>query len=129
MLYRIETPKGYISVERGVIDRIVAEAAARLSGRVFLSNHKGKIIPLKMRYGSFDAKNCTEIRNGKDGLDIRVNVVVRFGTSIGMVTEQLITEIKQDIERYAGTEANSIAIAVTGLISKKIARRSIEIKG
>jgi uncharacterized alkaline shock family protein YloU len=129
MLYKTETGQGSISIGGNVIVRIIFEATAKLSGRAFLSNHKGKMIARKQRLGAFDLKDYCEMTMGTQGLDIRVFILIRFGTSIGAVTEQLIEYIKTDIEKMTGIEVNSIAIVVSGLLSKKISRRNIEIKG
>ena len=119
MLYKTETVQGAISISGSVIARIIFEAASRLPGHVFLANHKGKMIAKKQRLGAFDTKDYCEMTMGLQGLDIRVFILVRFGTSIGSVTEQLIEDIKADIERMTGIEVNSTAIVVSGLISKK----------
>lgn len=129
MLYKVEAKQGSIIINKAVIGKIILEAIGQFKGRIWISNHKGKIVNLKQRWGAPDGTDYMYIAMGKKGLDIRVNIVIRFGTSIGMVTEQLIHDIKYDIERLTGIEANSIAIVVTGLISKQITRRNIEVKG
>lgn len=129
MLYRIETDEGNITLSKAVIGKIVMESIEQFSGRVLITNHKGKIVRLKQKYGVTDATDNMEIIMGDNGLDIRIFIAIKFGTSIGMVTEQLIQGIKYDIERLTGFEANSIAVVVTGLLSKQMSRRNIEIKG
>ncbi len=127
MLYKIEFDEGYISVDKAVIGKIVAKAVSHFGGRVWISNHKGKIIGL--RHKRADVSDHMDISMGKKGLDLRIYIVIRFGSSISMITEQLIHDIKTDLEKYIRIEANSIALVITGLISKQISRRNIEIKG
>lgn len=129
MLYKIDYDEGYIAVDKAVIGRIVQEAISKFHGRVWLSNHKGKIIGFRQRRVNYDVSDNMDISMGEKGPDIRIFIVMRFGTSIGMVTEQLIHDIKYDMERLINLEANSIAVVVTGLISKQITRRNIEVKG
>lgn len=124
-----ETQNGNIKIRRTVIGRIIIEAIERFNGRVKITNHKGKIIRLKDKYGIPDATDYFDITMNDNGLDLRFYVAIRFGTSIGLVTETLINEIKSDIEKLTSIEANSIAIIVTGLISKKITRRNIVVRG
>lgn len=128
MLYKIEFTEGYIAIDKAVIGRIVMEALSHFNGRVWLSNHKGKVIGLKQRRANYDLSDHMDISMCEKGLDLRVFIVIRFGTSIGMITEQLIQEIKHDLERFTRIEANSIAVVVTGLISKQITKRNIEVK-
>lgn len=129
MLYIRETEQGSITIRKPVIGSIIFKAIGRQNGRVFLSNHKGKLIRIKYKHGSIDASDFIEITFDEKGVDIRFFIAIKFGTSISMVTEQLIQELKRDIEYLTGLEANSIAIVVTGLIAKQITRRNIEVKG
>ncbi len=68
-----------------------------------------------------------EITLSENGLDIRVFVVLRFGTSITQVTNRLADDIHSRIKTMTGMEPNSVAIVVTGMISKNIAPRHIEV--
>jgi uncharacterized alkaline shock family protein YloU len=129
VLCKVKTKVGTITVNKAVIGRIISEALAQFKGRVWVSNRKGKIIGYRQRFVAFNATDYIDINIGEKGLDIRIYIVVRFGTSIGMTTEQLIHDIKYDIERLTEIEVNSIAIIITGLISKQMTRRNIEIKG
>ncbi len=128
-LYSIETEAGIIKIRSAVIGRIIMEAVRKFQGRVKITNQKGKVIRTKEKNGIMDATDYFDISMNEKGLDIRIYIAIRFGTSIGMVTEQLIRDIKNDIEALTGLEANSIAIIVTGLISKQIAPRNIQVKG
>ena len=127
-LYLRETEAGTIKIQRAVIGRIVVEAVNKFNGRVLITNYKGKLVRLKEKHGIPDATDHFDISMGEKGLDVRIYIAIRFGTSIGSVTEQLINDIKADIERMTGMAANSIAINVTGMISKQIAQRNIEVK-
>lgn len=130
LLYRLETAAGTISIEKTVIGKIIAEAVAKFNGKVLISNHKGKAISgFAARIGMMDDISSMEIVLGKTGLDIRFYILIRFGTSINRVTEQLIETIKYNTEEITGIEVNSIALVVTGMISKQTVRRNIEVRG
>ena len=125
MIYRVETRKGSISFSRGVIGRIVIESVNKFRGRALLSNHKGKV---RKNAGS-DSSGGIDISMGEKGLDLRVYVVIKFGASIGIVTNELIEEIYTRTKELTGLEPNSVAVIVTGMISKQqTARRNIEVK-
>lgn len=130
MLYRLETTDGMISIDKPVIGKIIAEAVGQFKGKVFISNHKGKVISgLAAKIGVLDDTGSMEINHGINGLDIRFYILIRFGSSINHVTEQLIETIKKNTEEITGLEVNSIAVVVTGMISKHTVRRNIEIRG
>ncbi len=129
MLYRLETINGAISVDKAVIGRIIADAVGQFKGKVLISNHKGKVVSgFAAKLGVEDI-NYMEISLENDSLDIRFFILIRFGTSINKVTEQLIGTIKKNIEEITGLEVNSLAVVVTGMVSKHTARRNIEIRG
>ena len=74
-----------------------------------------------------DDINNMEINYGENGLDLRIFVVLRFGTSITQVANQLVDDIHEKTKETIGIEPNSVAVVVTGMISKNIARRHIEV--
>jgi len=130
LLYRLETTEGSISIDRTVVGKIVAEAVAQFNGKVLISNHKGKgVSSFAAKIGVMDDTSFMEIISGRNGLDIRFFILIRFGTSINRVTEQLIETIKKNTEEITGLEVNSIAVVVTGMISKQTVRRNIEVRG
>lgn len=130
LLYRLETMDGSISIDKAVVGKIMAEAVAEFKGRVLISTHKGKPVSgFAARIGMMDDVSSMEINLGKNGLDMRFYILIRFGTSINRVTEQLIETIKKNTEEITGLEVNSIAVVVTGMISKQTVRRNIEVRG
>lgn len=130
MLHRLETMDGTISIEKTVVGKIIAEAVGEFNGRVLISTHKGKPVSgFAAKIGMMDDVGSMEINPGINGLDIRFFILIRFGTSINRVTEQLIETIKKNTEEITGLEVNSIAVVVTGMISKQTVRRNIEVRG
>ena len=121
MLYKLETKDGDISVDKAVVGKIIADAIEHFKGKV-VSGFAAKI-------GVMDDISYMEINLGNNGLDIRFYILIRFGTSINRVTEELIRTIKKNTEDTIGLEVNSIAVVVTGMISKQTVRRNIEIRG
>ena len=128
LLHRIETEEGTITIEKPVIGRIILEEVRKLKGRVWISSHKGKVPGLVSRIGGQDEMNHLEITNGQKGIDIRVYVVIRFGTSIGAVTNQLLDSIQERVKQYTDIDLNSVAVIVTGMVSKQVAKRNIEVR-
>ena len=128
MFYKIETVNGYISIEKTVIGKIIIEEVKKFDGKVLISNHKGRVPGLVSKIGGLDDISHLEILMGTKGLDVRVYIVIRFGSSIGRVTNQLIDGIQENIKELTAIEANSVAVIVTGIISKQFSKRNIEVK-
>ena len=130
MLTALETPEGDISLSKNIIGRIVIESVRKFRGKVKITNHKGKGPGIVKKISGVDAANNMDITMGEKGLDIRIYVVINFGTSIGKVTSQLIEEIQNRTKELTGLEPNSVAVIVTGMVSKQqMTRRNIEVKG
>lgn len=130
LFYRLETMNGAISIDKEVVGKIIADAVGQFKGKVLISNHKGKVVSgFAARLGVMDDISYMEINLEKSGLDIRFYILIRFGTSINRVTEQLIETIKKNTEEMTGLEVNSVAVVVTGMVSKQTVRRNIEVRG
>jgi len=126
LIYRIEARAGGISLSKNIIGRIVVESIGKFRDKALLSNHKGKVRKIE---ASSDAVGIMDINMGPQGLDLRVYVVIKFGASIGIVTNGLIEEIYTRTKELTGLEPNSVAVIVTGMVSKRqTARRNIEVK-
>jgi uncharacterized alkaline shock family protein YloU len=122
MFYEVKTLSGTIAVDKAVLGHIIRREADALGGKVVLSNAKGK--PVGDDVGFFD---CAWSDEGS--FDLRVYVILRFGTSISVVTHALIHRLRAQIEALTGLRAQHIAIAVKGMLSKNISRRDLEIIG
>ncbi|WP_312353401.1 Asp23/Gls24 family envelope stress response protein [Aminipila sp.] len=128
MLYRNENEHGCIILEKAVFAKIVTEIVAQFNGKVLISNYKNKATTFAAKIGVTDDISNMDIVMGEKGLDVKLYIVVKFGTSIGMVTNTLIKDIHDKIYEFTSVEPNSVAIVVTGMISKNIARRNIEVR-
>lgn len=128
MLYRNENEHGSIILEKAVFAKIVTETVAQFNGKVLISNYKNKATTFAAKIGVTDDISNMDIGMGEKGLDVKLYIVVKFGTSIGMVTNTLIKDIHDKIYEFTSVEPNSVAIVVTGMISKNIARRNIEVR-
>jgi len=129
LLYKEETKEGTIYIDKPVVGKIILEAVEQFSGKVLLSNHKGKTSGIVPIIGGIDDRNFMDIEVGEKGIDIRFYIVIRFGTSINKVTEALIERIKKNIELITGLAVESIVVVVTGILSKQMVRRNIEVRG
>lgn len=129
MLYKVDTEYGEISITKSVINKIITEAIDKFDGKVIISNPRGRVnTGLFSKLGYFDDINNIEINMGPKGLEIRIFIVIRFGTSIAKVTNQLIEEIQNNIRDFTSIITNSVAVVVTGTLSQQLARRYIEVK-
>ena len=127
-VYTIETDLGNITVTKMAIGKIVTKAVGKWNGKVLITNHKGKLTNIMTRLTGNDVSNYMDIDFEEEGLDLKIYAAVKFGTSIGTVTNSLIEDIHDGIKKTIGIEPLSVSVVVTGTISRNIARRNIEVR-
>lgn len=125
----VDTELGTISVSKNVIRSMILEIIDSFDGKVILSNPKGKIPKFPYYIGNPNDTEQIEVELTESGLQVRVHVILRFGTSIKNTTRLMIDEIHSTIKERTGVGINKVTILVTGMISKKIAPRHIEVNG
>lgn len=125
----VQTDMGKITFPKGVIGNIVMDVVDSFDGKVILSNSKGRIHKLAYKLGTKEEANNIEVEINGDGIDVRIYVILRFGISIKNITHNLIDEIRSEIKQASGLTAENISIVVTGMMSKKVAPRNIEVTG
>lgn len=128
MLFKVQTENGTIIVFKEAVNCIIVKVIEEFEGKVSIGNHKGKLSDFMSKIGGKEEASDIQITNGEHGLDIRVYLLIRFGTSIRKVTELLIDRIKTQVEMETEQSVNSVSLIITGVFSKQIAKRNIEIK-
>ena len=115
-----KTSLGKIHFPESVIERIIEDAISSCDGKVSLGNYKGK-------YMSYVPGSDFAIEETMGGLDITVYVIIRFGAGIRSCSRQIIEYINENVEKVMGERPRTVKIIVTGIQSRSIARRHIEI--
>ena len=122
-MYRIENENGSITLSKNMIGNIIENAADGLSGKAVLCNAKGKTgYAEKKSMSYFDA----DIKDHR--LYIKIYILVKFGSSIKMVTNRIIDDVNDVLRTIFGYEAESVSVIVKGVFSKNVAKRNIEVK-
>ena len=131
-MFDIETKLGEIHFPASVINRIVIEAVESCNGKVDILKYKGKyknMMPwLASRMNIYkEETGGIQVEETEDGMILTVYVVIHFGTSIKRVTEKLIDEIYENMEKVMKVKPKTVKIIVTGTLSKNIVKRHIEV--
>ena len=126
----VETDLGTITVAKSVIGNIIKSVIDSFDGKVIISNSKGKITNQLPKLGPKEEYSDVEIELTEEGLlNINIYVILKFGTSIKATTERMIMDIRALIKETIAMDVNEIDVTVTGMMSKHIAPRHIEVKG
>ena len=118
-MLEINTKLGDIRFSRNVIKRIINDAVDKTEGRVYLHRYRGKI--------NMPATSNVEILDKQEGLEITLYVVIKFGSSIRKNARAVVDYIYDKVESVMGEKPGKVTMIITGVESKDIARRNIEI--
>ena len=128
MQYKEKTEKGNIIIDKNVIANMVISQVAKFNGKVIVNNYKSNPLGVGVKKNLVNEVNDVEVDYNRRGMDIKIYIMVKFGTSIGLVTNKIIENVYEDVKKCMGLEPNSISVVVTGIISKNIAKRNIEVR-
>lgn len=125
--YLLKTEWGSVYVTKNAMGKVIKEAVSGFDGKVAITNQKGKLASLVSRFGYGNEISFMDIDCEEGYPTITVYVAIKLGTSIAATTNKLIEDIHEGFEKKLGFPPESVAIIVTGMISKNIARRNIEV--
>ncbi len=133
-MLELKTKLGDIHFSRNVIRRIVIDAVNECDGKVNVFHYGGKysnVVPgiaSLMNINIYDADpGSIEILDKSTGMEITVYVVIKFGTSIKKTSKSIIDYIYENVEMLMGEKPAKVRVRITGVESKDISRRRIEI--
>ena len=126
-----ETELGTISVSNIIFAQLIAEAFNKdaCKGRIWPATRRGRQIGSDQKFSISDFASCIEVEYSDDGenIDIVFSVIVRFGTSIRSLTNALADYVADAICQRQGRKPNQIRIRITGVRSRQVARRNLEV--
>lgn len=131
-MFDIETKLGDIHFSSNIVNKIVEKAVEGCGGKVMLHNYKGAlkdVMPVmasKMNLYD-DSAASVEVTKLGEGYAMKIYVVLKFGTSIKTATSEIIDSIYENAEIILGRKPERVTVVVTGVVSKNIAKRHIEI--
>ena len=122
--YHEQNKNGRIRIGRGVIESVSARIIDDFQGRILVSNPKGR---LKQNAGS-SAETETgfaraRIKEGK--LDIKLFLIVQFGTSMQEAARVLARKIREEFPVQTGIEVGLITLVFVGTLSEKLSKRNV----
>ena len=122
--YHEQNKNGRIRIGRGVIEGVCARVIDDFQGRILVSNPKGR---LKQSAGS-SAETETgfaraRIRGGR--LDIKLYLIVKFGTSMREAARVLVKRIREEFPNQTGIEVGIVTMVFVGTLSEKLSKRNV----
>ena len=127
-IYTENTQYGSIKISENAVHKIVETTLAKYKGKLYLTNSKGK--RMSRVYKSVRGNQASDVQvtveNGK--VTICTYLIIKFGMSIKETTEQLAEELREAYKDALGVDPWKIKIVITGVMSKKLAKRNVEVE-
>ncbi|MGI6205672.1 MAG: Asp23/Gls24 family envelope stress response protein [Anaerovoracaceae bacterium] len=119
------TERGQVKFSDQVFAMIALEAAKDTDGIYALTNAKGKI--MKAKQTGRETLGFIEVSTEEGKVDLRLYGIIIFGNSVSGTAEMLGRKIRNMIGQITGAETGKIIFTLTGVKSRKIARRELDI--
>ena len=127
-MIRYQTEKGMVILEPQVFALIAMDIALKREEIYAVTNARGKVI--RQRENGRENINYIEVTPSEqsDGVDLKIYVIMNFGKSISTAAQEFGRAVREQIRSITGVPVGDLTMIVTGVRSKKIARRDLEIK-
>lgn len=126
-----ETNLGTISVSNLFFAQIIAGSfkLETCKGKVWPATKKGRQIgsPAKFNLSEFASAISVEQSEHQGRMNIECSIIVKFGTSISTICETIADHTAEMVKQRHGDMPYKITIHVTGVKSKQIAKRNLEV--
>ena len=126
-----ETELGTITISNMLFAQIIADSFKEESclGKVWPSTKKGRQIGNDGKYNLSEFAGNIEVERSFEGnsVDIEFNIIVKFGTSIANITNDISDYVADTIYKKQGKKPNQIKIRIAGVKSRQVARRNLEV--
>jgi uncharacterized alkaline shock family protein YloU len=100
----ISSPRGSISISRGVVAEIVAETAARCYGVVGLAPGS--------RLGKILRRDGVTVAGDAQAVQVGLHVVVESGLNLAEVGASVRSQVAYEVERLTGLHVASVEVVV-----------------
>lgn len=129
-IYR-KTDLGTVKISNVLFAQIIVNSLRQKEclGKAWPATSKGKQIGNDQKFNVSDVASHIIVKHSSDGIDIELefNILIQFGNSISAITTAISDYIAENIQKILGKKPNRIKINITGIRSKQIARRNLEV--
>lgn len=129
-LYK-DTELGRIRISSVLFTQLIINSLRQQDcvGKVWPATKKGKLIGNEIKYNVSEiAQHVSVVQNEEGNIEeIAFCLIVKFGTSIKKVTAAIADQLAEYIFEEFGQRPDRIVIKISGIKSKQIAKRDLEV--
>lgn len=124
----VKTEYGDIQIDTYAIGSLIVKIADHYRGRLHLTSRKGRRVAWLYRFtDAAEIDNMVLDFDEEGRISIKVYVMILFGVSISGITQDFLDKIEEAVELALGQKPRRTTVVVTGLLSKQVARRNIQV--
>ncbi len=126
-MMQFQTEKGIVTFDSSIFGMIAMETALAREEIFAVTNARGKV--MRPRGTGRESFGFIEVEPTEqaDEIDLRICVILNFGKSISTVAGEFGKAVRENIRAVTGISVRNLTMMVTGVKSRKIARRELEI--
>jgi len=124
MAYHEKNENGRIRIGRGVIEGLCARVIDDFEGRIIVSDPKGRLKQSGTQR-SEDVKGFARARIRAGKLDVKLFLIVLFGTSMRDSAASLAKKLRMEFPAQTGLEIGLVTMVFVGTLSEKLTKRNI----
>jgi hypothetical protein len=95
-----------------------------MDGRLIVSDPKGRLRK-GAKEAAEDETGCARARLRAGVLDLKLYLIVRFGTSIREAAEELVLGLRGEFPKQTGVGVGLVTMVFVGTLAEKLRRRNI----
>jgi len=111
----IRTPYGVIDIEKNVIAILAGIATTECFGVVGVVSSRVLSDGIQELLRGPSLAKGVDVMIKEDSLQIRVNIVVGYGTRISAIATNVIDNVKHIVEKHTGLTVNKVEVNVQGI--------------
>ena len=127
MLLEKTNELGKIRISNNIFAEIILDSFALNIGKVWPATKKGKQIGKEDKSNTYDFGSTIEASEEYGELCLKFYIIIKFGVSIKDLTNKIFDYVFARIKEAYGKEPGKVIIVISGIKSKKIAAREIEV--
>ena len=117
MTIKIVNKLGDILIDKNVIAKLAGVSAMECYGLVGMVSKNATTGLVKLLKNEHLNKGV-EIKTEEDGIIIDLYVIIQFGTKISVVAENIIGQVKFNVEKQTGLKVKKVNLNIEGVKTK-----------
>ncbi|MCL2110727.1 MAG: hypothetical protein FWH32_00440 [Clostridiales bacterium] len=115
---------GNIRIGRGVVESVSAHVVGTFEGHIIVSDRRGRM-KHSPAVRAESEKGFARARMREGRLDIKLYLIVQFGTSMRKSAKTLADRLREEFPLQTGIEVGLVTMVFVGTLAEKLSKRHV----